>query len=140
MPPKVSFAEVDRDEAPEAEVARRSLLSALLLVARAVVAAPSSKVGSDKACYVCHMNSRPQDTSKEAQNVQFELLRRMSPGQRIALVKRVRKGTSDMALARLRAQYPNDSARRHQLRLAALRYGDELVRRVFGWDPEVEGR
>jgi len=43
-------------------------------------------------------------------------------------------------MARLRGQYPADDARRLRLRLAALRYGDALVKRVFGWDPEVEGR
>ncbi len=45
-----------------------------------------------------------------------------------------------MATARLRAQYPNDDERRLKLRLAALRYGDVLVKAAFGWDPEVEGR
>jgi hypothetical protein len=45
-----------------------------------------------------------------------------------------------MAEARLRATYPDDEARRLRLRLAALRLGDDLMKRVYGWDPEVEGR
>lgn len=80
------------------------------------------------------------DTHPDAHAVQVALLRRLSPGQRMAMTGRIRAGAESMAEARLRATYPNDDARRIRLRLAALRYGDDLVRRVFGWDPEVEGR
>lgn len=81
-----------------------------------------------------------EDTDPAAHAVQVALLRRWSPGQRMALAGRIRAGSAAMAEARLRATYPGDDDRRIRLRLAALRHGDELVRRVFGWDPEIEGR
>ncbi len=82
---------------------------------------------------------RPLDTTPEAHELQLRLLRAMTPAQRLALTARIRRGAESMAEARLRAQYPNDD-RRICLRLAALRLGDELVRTVYGWDPELEGR
>lgn len=81
-----------------------------------------------------------EDTDPAAHAVHIALLRRLSPGQRMALTARIRAGAETMAEARLRATYPDDDDRRIRLRLAALRYGDELMRRVFGWDPEIEGR
>lgn len=81
-----------------------------------------------------------EDTSPAAHAVQVDLLRRLSPGQRMAMTGRIRAGAEAMAEARLRATYPQDDDRRIRLRLAALRYGDDLMRRVFDWDPEIEGR
>jgi hypothetical protein len=80
------------------------------------------------------------DTSAEAHAVQVELLRAMSPGQRLSLAMRLRRGAERMAEARLRATWPEDDDRRIRLRLAALRLGDALVKQVYGWDPAVEGR
>ncbi|MCB9664425.1 MAG: hypothetical protein H6732_09940 [Alphaproteobacteria bacterium] len=80
------------------------------------------------------------DTDPAAHAVQLALLRGMTAGQRLALTGRIRAGAEAMAEARLRATYPDDDDRRIRLRLAALRYGDELMRRVFDWDPETEGR
>lgn len=80
------------------------------------------------------------DTHPAAHAVQLALLRSLSPGQRMAMTSRIRAGAEAMAEARLRATYPDDDDRRIRLRLAALRYGDDLMRRIFDWDPEVEGR
>jgi hypothetical protein len=81
-----------------------------------------------------------EDTAPAAHAIQLALLRRLSPGQRMAMTARIRVGAETMAEARLRATYPDDDDRRIRLRIAALRYGDDLMRRVFGWDPEIEGR
>ncbi len=86
------------------------------------------------------MRAHSDDTSPAAHAVQLELIRALSPGQRLSLCLRLRQTAEAMATARLRAQYPNDDERRLKLRLAALRYGDVLVKAAFGWDPEVEGR
>lgn len=86
------------------------------------------------------MRPHSDDTSPAAHAVQLELLRALSPGQRLSLCQRLRQTTEAMAMARLRTQYPNDDDRRLRLRLAALRHGDALVKAAFGWDPELEGR
>ena len=86
------------------------------------------------------MNPLVDDTSPEARAVQTRLLRAMTPGQRVAMAMRIRTGAEAMAEARLRATYPDDDDHRIRVRLAALRYGDALVRKVYGWDPATEGR
>ena len=80
------------------------------------------------------------DTDAAAHEVQIALLRALTPGERIAMIARIRAGADAMAMARLRSTYADDDDRRIQLRLAALRYGDDLMKTVFGWDPAVEGR
>ena len=86
------------------------------------------------------MRAPDDDTDPAARELQLALLRAMTPGQRMALTMRIRAAADAMAMARLEAQYPGDSPRRQRLRLAALRYGDDLMKEAFGWDPEVEGR
>ena len=44
-----------------------------------------------------------------------------------------------MARARIRRRYGAISAREMQLRLASLWLDAETMRKVFGWDPDVNG-
>lgn len=80
------------------------------------------------------------DTDPAAHEVYVRLLRSKTVPERIRMTARIAAAADRMALARLRRQYPDDTPRQQRLRLQALKYGDELMRRVFGWDPEVEGR
>lgn len=80
------------------------------------------------------------DTSQEAHDVQVALLRAMTPAQRIERMRALTRGARRMAEARLRRDYPDDTPRQRQLRLAALRIPRELMIAAFGWDPDIEGR
>jgi len=80
------------------------------------------------------------DTHPEAHAVQVELLRARTPAERVAMAMRLRRGSDAMARARLRRDYPDDDPREHRLRLASLRYDDELLIEAYGWDPTLEGR
>lgn len=80
------------------------------------------------------------DTDPAAHRVQVELLRRLSPAQRLRLVHRRNAAVRAVALARLRRDYPDDTPRQRTLRLAALRLEDALMQEAFDWDPEREGR
>jgi hypothetical protein len=81
-----------------------------------------------------------RDTHPDAHAVYVRLLREKTVPERLAMVVRLNEAADAMAMARIRRQYPGDSARTQRLRLQALKYSDELMRTVFGWDPELEGR
>ena len=80
------------------------------------------------------------DTHPDAERVLVEGYRQMSSAEKLQRVVAMTQGVQQMALARLRSQYPDDSERQLQLRLAALWLDDEVMRAAVGWDPELEGR
>ncbi|HEY9852993.1 MAG TPA: hypothetical protein V6D28_26210 [Leptolyngbyaceae cyanobacterium] len=80
------------------------------------------------------------DTSIEAEQVQFRLWRKMTPGQKEALFKRVAKRGATLALMGIKSQFPNaskDMVRQHYIRkrlgqewadfLSELKYLGELI-------------
>jgi hypothetical protein len=66
--------------------------------------------------------------------------RKMTPAEKLARVQALNEGVLQMAAARIRQQYNPASERELRLRVAALWLGDETMRRVFDWDPAVQGR
>ncbi len=83
---------------------------------------------------MARMHSR--DTSEHADEVQFELLRAMTPQQRAEIFTALTLAVQDLAMAGLRLQYPNATDDELRLRLAARRLGNDLVRRIWGWAPD----
>jgi CHASE2 domain-containing sensor protein len=80
------------------------------------------------------------DTSPDAERVLIEGYRRMSPHEKLQRVVALNRALEQLARARIRAQYgENLSEHEVRLRLAALRLDREVMVRVCGWDPEVEG-
>ncbi|MEP7012328.1 MAG: hypothetical protein ABJC13_18555 [Acidobacteriota bacterium] len=66
--------------------------------------------------------------------------RRMTPAEEFQRVADLNRAVQQLALARIRAQYgPNLTEREERLRLGALWLDREIMVKVFGWDPEVEG-
>ena len=66
--------------------------------------------------------------------------RKMTPAEKLARVQALNEGVLQMAAARIRQPYNPASERELRLRVAALWLGDETMRRVFDWDPAVQGR
>ena len=64
----------------------------------------------------------------------------MTPAEKYARVQALNEGVLQLAAARIRKQYRPTSERELRLRVAALWLDDEIMRRVFNWDPEVQGR
>ena len=85
------------------------------------------------------MRTLSPDTPPDVEARLVEAYRRMSPRQKLRQVRDLTRAAQQMALARLRRQYPDDDARQQRLRLAALWLDRETMVRVFSWDPEVEG-
>jgi len=79
------------------------------------------------------------DTHPRAAAFLLEAYRTMSPQQKLRRVEDLRRTTTLLAEARIRAQYPDASDRDVLLRVAALTLGRSTVMRAFGWDPEREG-
>ena len=81
-------------------------------------------------------SGRPADTSERADEVQFEILRRMTVQQRAELFTQMTLAVQELAMAGLRRQYPNATDDELRLRLAARRLGNDVVRKVWGWVPD----
>ena len=79
------------------------------------------------------------DTDPEAERILIELAR-VTPawmkGEQIVAAIRTDR---ELAMAGLRQRYPDAGEEELHRRLAALVLDRDIVMRVYGWDPEVEG-
>ena len=73
-----------------------------------------------------------RDTTPEAEEVQMEIYRRMSPGEKFALVEEANRRARALALAGLRQRYPNADEAELFRRLMDLTLGEELAMEVYG--------
>jgi hypothetical protein len=80
--------------------------------------------------------SRPADTSPDADQVQLELLQRMSPAQRGELMTQLTLAVQQLAFAGKKQRFPDATDDEIWLRLAADRLGADVVKKVYGFDPE----
>lgn len=78
------------------------------------------------------------DTDPRARAVQIELLRRMSPDQRLNLCFQLCDLVNSFSEAGVRAAYPHASEREVFLRTAARRLPRDLMIRAYGWDPKSD--
>ncbi len=80
--------------------------------------------------------SHSRDTTERADEIQFEILRGMTPQQRGEIFTALTLAVQDLAMAGLRQQYPSANDDELRLRLAARRLGNDVVRRIWGWAPD----
>lgn len=73
----------------------------------------------------------PADSSPDAVRVQFEILRRMTPAQRIAMVDDLTKLARDLAVAGLRRRHPQASDAQIEKLFFEMTLGPELAQRVL---------
>jgi hypothetical protein len=78
------------------------------------------------------------DTSPEAQQVQFELLRRTPVWKRLALTCEIIQATRKLMLSDLRRRYPQASENELRRKLIARLLTRDEVMSVYGFDPEEE--
>ncbi|MBI3447414.1 MAG: hypothetical protein HY049_00630 [Acidobacteria bacterium] len=76
------------------------------------------------------------DTSAEAERIQLELWRQMSPAEKLHLVSEISRAADTMCLAGIRMRHPEASDREIFLRFAIIRLGAELAGRAY---PESRG-
>ncbi|NOT60950.1 MAG: hypothetical protein HOP19_12095 [Acidobacteria bacterium] len=85
------------------------------------------------------MQPLAEDTPPEIERIIIEGYRRMSAAEKLAIMDDLIKSAHLLALSEIRRQHPHASEREWQLRAAARRIEPELMRKAFGWDPDVKG-
>jgi hypothetical protein len=74
------------------------------------------------------------DTSLEIERLQVERWRRMSPGEKAAIVSGLTQAAYDLALAGVRQRHPRAADREQFLRVAMITLGEDLARKAY---PEI---
>lgn len=77
------------------------------------------------------------DTDPRAMEIWLGLLRRKTPGERIAIAFDLSDFAVRLSESGVRARFPEASEREIFLRSAALRLPRDLMIRAYGWDPET---
>ena len=81
----------------------------------------------------------PNDTHPAAEQKMLELLRQMSPAQKIQRVQSLNQTLELLALADVRSRYPDADERECFLRVASRRLPSDLMQKAYGWNPEEKG-
>ena len=75
------------------------------------------------------------DTSSDAERLQLEALRGMTPAAKAALISGLTRGAHRVAAAGIRHRHPDASPREQFLRLAVVILGSTLARRAY---PDID--
>jgi hypothetical protein len=78
------------------------------------------------------------DTSPQATEAWIDLIRKMTPADKVRAVLRLTHWAMDMSKAGVRLMYPNADEREVFLRAASRRLTRDEMIRVYGWDPEAD--
>jgi hypothetical protein len=79
------------------------------------------------------------DTDPKAEAILIEGYRRMSFSEKLERVFELTQAVRELALSDIRQRHPFAGERELALRLASRWLSPELMRRAFGWDPDIEG-
>lgn len=85
------------------------------------------------------MKAFSPDTTPDAQRKQIEMMRRLTPSQKLSLAFALTDAMRDLVLANLRQQFPqaNETELRRRFIARVLPRADVI--RVYGFDPQAEG-
>lgn len=83
--------------------------------------------------------TQSRDTSPEVERMQIEAWRKMTPAEKFAWMAAMTRRLQELQLAEIRRRHPDAGEWELKMRLASRRLDPELMRRAFGWDPDVEG-
>ncbi|HEU4871355.1 MAG TPA: hypothetical protein VFT08_10930 [Pyrinomonadaceae bacterium] len=79
------------------------------------------------------------DTTPEAQRKQYEMMRRLSPEQKLSLAFSLTETMRQLVLADLHHRFPQADSEEIRKRFIARVLPREDVIRAYGFDPKVEG-
>jgi len=80
-----------------------------------------------------------RDTSRQAEDLQVELWRGMSPLSKIQAVSALSRSVLLLSLAGIRQRFPDATDSECKIRLARLTLGSELAERVYPGSSELSG-
>jgi hypothetical protein len=78
------------------------------------------------------MSNFHSDTHPEIAALQIELMRRLTPTQKLAMVTQLNHMVRTLALSGLKSRYPDDPPEKLRRRLADLILGADLACKVYG--------
>jgi hypothetical protein len=84
------------------------------------------------------MTSLYSDTHPKMEALQIQLWRQASPTQKMNMLAQLNASVRILALAGLRARYPQASEAELRLKLAGLLLGEELAHKVYGESSRAE--
>lgn len=79
------------------------------------------------------------DTTPEAQRKHYELMRRLSPEQKLSMAFALTDATRTLILVDLKHRFPNADENEIKRRFIARVLSREDVIRAYGFDPKAEG-
>ncbi len=85
------------------------------------------------------MKPQSRDTSPEVEEILIEGFRRMSAAEKLERIQALGPYIRNLQLDDIRRRHPDADERECELRLASRRLPPELMRKAFGWDPDIEG-
>jgi hypothetical protein len=85
------------------------------------------------------MKPLSQDTTPEAQRKHYELMRKLSPEQRLSMAFALTDATRNLILADLHHRFAEANENEIKLRFIARVLSREDVIRAYGFDPKAEG-
>jgi hypothetical protein len=85
------------------------------------------------------MKPLSQDTTSEAQRKHYELMRRLSPEQRLSMAFALTDATRNLILADLHHRFPEADENEIRRKFIARVLSREDVIRAYGFDPKAEG-
>lgn len=85
------------------------------------------------------MKPPSSDTSPDAQRKQYELMRQLSPSQKLALAFELTDAMRNLILADLQQRFPHADATEIRRRFIARVLSRDDVIRAYSFDPKAEG-
>ena len=89
--------------------------------------------------YTCQMKPLSPDTTPEAQQMHFDLMRQLPGWRRLTLAFDLTQATRQLVLADIRRRHPEASDEEVRRRFIARVLAREDVIRAYGFDPRLEG-
>lgn len=80
------------------------------------------------------------DTDPKTMEVWLDLIRKKTPGERLAMAFQLSEFALQMNYAGVRMRHPEADDREVFLRGAALRLSRDQMIAAYGWDPEADGQ
>ena len=80
-----------------------------------------------------------RDTHPAIEKLVVDGYRKMTPAQKLAIVNDLTVMVQQLALTDIRRRHPLADEHEQKLRLASRWIDSATMRRVFGWDPDVQG-
>jgi hypothetical protein len=85
------------------------------------------------------MTQLPNDTHPEIERRMIEMMRRMTPADKVRAIRNMGMAMRRMAMAEVASRYPDATEREVILRVVSRVIPPDLMMKAYGWDTEKMG-